>query len=120
MRGGGGKDLTTSEARSGRRWERRHGGFLTGPAGAVGKIGLIHGAHASAVDREKAPRTEGVNQRRKRTSANTPMARVGRAAWAGLWLRAAGEEIVQRGRLGQRLSGPQGRLGRKRRKEFLN
>jgi hypothetical protein len=44
------------------------------------------------VDREKAPRTEGVNQRRKRTSAITPMARVGQAAWVGLWLRPAGEE----------------------------
>jgi hypothetical protein len=31
-------------------------------------------------DREKAPRTEGVNQRRKRLLQNTPKARVGRAA----------------------------------------
>jgi hypothetical protein len=44
------------------------------------------------VDREKAPRTKGVNQRRKRTSAITPTARVGRAAWAGLWLWPVGEE----------------------------
>jgi hypothetical protein len=44
------------------------------------------------VDREKAPRTEGVNQRRKRTSVITPMARVGRAAWAGLWLWPIEEE----------------------------
>jgi hypothetical protein len=53
-------------------------------------MGLTHGAHASAVDREKAPRTEGVNQKRKRTSAITPTARVGRAAWAGLWTSACG------------------------------
>jgi hypothetical protein len=46
-------------------------------AGAVEKTGLTHGAHASAVDREKALRMEGVNQRRKRTSAITPRARVG-------------------------------------------
>jgi hypothetical protein len=39
----------------------------------------------SAVDREKVLRTEGLNQRRKRTSAIKPTARMGRAAWAGLW-----------------------------------
>jgi hypothetical protein len=44
----------------------------------VGKTGLTHGAHASAVDREKALRTEGVNERRKRTFAITLMAHVGR------------------------------------------
>jgi hypothetical protein len=31
-------------------------------------------------NREKASRTEGVNQRRKRLQQNTPMAHVGRAA----------------------------------------
>jgi hypothetical protein len=61
----------------------------------VEKTRLTSGAHASAVDREKAPRTEGMNQRRKRTSTNTPMARVGRAAWAGLW-----EKRGQRGPAG--------------------
>jgi hypothetical protein len=61
-------------------------------AGAVEKTGLTRGAQVSAVDREKAPRTKGVNQRRKRTSAITPTTLVGRAAWAGLWLRPAGEE----------------------------
>jgi hypothetical protein len=66
----------------------------------VGKIGLTRGAHASAVDREKAPRTEGVNQRRKRTSTITPMARVGRAAWAGMWASACGR--------GERPVGPAG------------
>jgi hypothetical protein len=58
------------------------------------------------VDRGKAPRTEGVNQRRKRSFANTPTAHVGRAAWAdkvGFGLR---EERGQRGRLGRRSSGP--------------
>jgi hypothetical protein len=79
-------------------------------------MGLTSGAHASAVDREKAPRTEGVNQRRKRTSANTPTARVGRAAWAGLWASACGRREATGGWLGQRLSGPQGRTGQKRRK----
>jgi hypothetical protein len=53
---------------------------------------LTRGAHESAVDKEKVPITEGVNQRRRRTSAITPMACVGRAAWAGLWLWPAGEE----------------------------
>jgi hypothetical protein len=38
----------------------------------------------SAVGREKAPRTEGVNQRRKRTSAITPTTRVGRPVGFGL------------------------------------
>jgi hypothetical protein len=66
-----------------------------GSADAVEKMGLTSGAHASAVDREKTPRTEGVNQRRKRTSANTPTAHVGRAAWAGLW-----EKRGQRGPAG--------------------
>jgi hypothetical protein len=56
----------------------------------VGKTGLTHGAHASVVDREKALTTEGVNQRRKNTSAITPTARVGRAAWVDLWVSACG------------------------------
>jgi hypothetical protein len=73
---------------------------VTGSVGVVGKIGLTHGAHASAVDREKAPRTEGVNQRRKRTSTITPMARVGRAAWAGMWASTCGR--------GERPVGPAG------------
>jgi hypothetical protein len=51
--------------------------FQPGSADAVGKTELTRGTHASAVDREKAPRTEGVNPRRKRTSAITPMARAG-------------------------------------------
>jgi hypothetical protein len=59
---------------------------------------LTRGTHASAVDREKAPRTEGVNPRRKRTSAITPTARVGCAAWAGLWAVAYGR--------GERPAGP--------------
>jgi hypothetical protein len=51
---------------------------------------------------------EGVNQRRKRTSAIMPMARVGRAAWAGLSLRPAGEERPAgagwaRGRVGRKV-----------------
>jgi hypothetical protein len=49
----------------------------TGSAGTVEKMELTSGAHASMVDREKALRTEGVNQRRKHTSAITPMACVG-------------------------------------------
>jgi hypothetical protein len=83
----------------------------------VGKTGLTHGAHASAVDREKAPRTEGVNQRRKRTSTITPTARVGRVAWAGRWASACGRGEASGSRLCQRPSGPQGRPGQKRRKE---
>jgi hypothetical protein len=63
-----------------------------GSASVVEKTGLTRGAHASMVDREKAPRTEGVNQRRKRTSVITRTTHVGRAAWAGLWLWPAGEE----------------------------
>jgi hypothetical protein len=31
----------------------------------VGKTGQTRGAHASAVDREKTPKTEGVNQKEK-------------------------------------------------------
>jgi hypothetical protein len=66
-----------SEARSG---DARSGGaedFRPGSTGTVGKTGLTRGAHASTVDREKAPRMEGVNQRRKCTSTITPTARVG-------------------------------------------
>jgi hypothetical protein len=69
--------LTTFEARSGNTGSGDVEDFRPGSAGAVGKTGLTCGADASAVDREKAPRTEGMNQRRKRTSANMPMARVG-------------------------------------------
>jgi hypothetical protein len=58
------------------------------------------------VDREKAPRTEGVNQRRKRIFANTPTTRVGRAAWAGKVGFSLREERGQWGQLWQRLSGP--------------
>jgi hypothetical protein len=43
-----------------------------------------------------------VNQRRKRISAITPTARVGRAAWAGLWALACGKREASGGRLGQR------------------
>jgi hypothetical protein len=57
------------------------------------------------VGREKAPRTEGVNQRRKRIFANTPTVRMGRAAWAGKVGFGLREERGQRGRLGQRPSG---------------
>jgi hypothetical protein len=59
----------------------------------------------SAVCREKAPRMEGVNQRRKRTSAIMPTARVGRAAWVGLWASAYGRREASGGRLGQWPSG---------------
>jgi hypothetical protein len=44
------------------------------------------------------------------------MARVGWAAWAGLWASACGRREASGGWLGQRLSGLQGRPGRKRRK----
>jgi hypothetical protein len=64
------------------------------------------GAHVSAVDREKAPRTEGMNQRRKHIFANTPTARGSRAAWAGKVGFGLQEERGQRGRLGRRPSGP--------------
>jgi hypothetical protein len=48
-----------------------------GSAGAMGKTELTSGSPMSAVGREKAPRAEDVNPRRKRTSAITPTARVG-------------------------------------------
>jgi hypothetical protein len=73
----GGKDLTASEARSGDAGSGGAEDFRPGSAGTVGKTGLTRGAHASVVDREKAPRTEGVNQRRKCNSAITPTVRVG-------------------------------------------
>jgi hypothetical protein len=116
MRGGGGKGLTTSEARSGDAGSGDTGGSRPGLAGTVGKTELTSRPPMSAVGREKAPRTEDVNQRRKCTSAITPTARVGRAAWAGLWALAYGRREASEGRLGQRPSGPQGRPGRKRRK----
>jgi hypothetical protein len=94
---GGGKGLTASEARSG---SRSGEDSRPGSAGVVEKMGLTSGAHASVVDREKAPRTEGVNQRRKRTSANMPTACVGRAAWAGLWASACGRREASGGWLG--------------------
>jgi hypothetical protein len=71
----------------------------------VEKTGLTSGPSVSAVCREKAPRTEGVNQRRKRTSVITPTARVGQAAWAGLWASTCGRREASVGRLGQRPSG---------------
>jgi hypothetical protein len=68
--------LTASEAWSGRRRERRRGGFTAG----VGRHGGEDGADKRVPyvngGREEAPRTEDVNQRRKRTSAITPTARV--------------------------------------------
>jgi hypothetical protein len=64
------------------------------------------GPMCQRVDREKAPRMEGVNQRRKRIFANTPMPRVGRAAWAGKVGFGLREERGQWGRLGRRPSGP--------------
>jgi hypothetical protein len=64
------------------------------------------GPMCQRVDREKAPRMEGVNQRRKRIFANTPTTRVGRAAWAGKVGFGLWEERGQRGGLGRRPSGP--------------
>jgi hypothetical protein len=58
----------------------------------VGKTGLTRGAHASVVDSEKASRTEGVNQRRKHTSAITPTAPVGRPVGFGLRERRGQQE----------------------------
>jgi hypothetical protein len=77
-----------------------------GSANALEKMELTSGAMHQRGNREKAPRTEGVNQRRKRLRRNTPTTRVGWAAekpsGLGFGLR---EERGQRGRLGQRLSG---------------
>jgi hypothetical protein len=53
-----------------------------------------------------------VNQRGKRTSAITPTARAGSAAWAGLWALAYGRGEASGSRLGRWMSGPQGRPGR--------
>jgi hypothetical protein len=75
-------------------------------------MGLTRGTHASVVDREKASRTEGVNQRRKRTSAITPTARMGRVAWVVLWASACGRGEASGCQLGRRPSGPKGRTGR--------
>jgi hypothetical protein len=84
-----------------------------GSADAVEKTGLTSGPPMSAVGREKALRTEGVNQKRKRTSAITPTAHVGRAAWADLWASACRRADCSGSRLGQIPSGPQGHPGRK-------
>jgi hypothetical protein len=46
-------------------------------ASMVGKTELTSGSPISAVGREKAPRAEDVNPRRKRSSAITPTTRVG-------------------------------------------
>ncbi len=62
------------------------------------KTTLTSGPHVVAGGREKAPRTEGVNQRRKRHLQNTPKARaaerlrgqVGWAVWAGRQAKAGG------------------------------
>jgi hypothetical protein len=61
-----------------------------GSAVAVEKTKLTSGPLVSVVDREKALRMEGVNQRRKRISANTPTPRVDRASWAGQLASASG------------------------------
>jgi hypothetical protein len=68
----GGKGLTTSEARSG-----GVEGSWPGSVGVVGKMELISRPPMSVVGRQKAPRMEDVNQKRKCTSAITPTARVG-------------------------------------------
>jgi hypothetical protein len=92
---------------------------LSGSAGAMEKTGLTSGPPVSAVCREKAPRTEGVNQKRKCTSAFMPTTRVGRAAWASRWALACGRREASGGRLGQRLSGSVGVAGPKvKKKDF--
>jgi hypothetical protein len=48
-----------------------------GSTGVVRKTELTSGSPMSAVGREKAPRAEDLNPRRKRTSAITPTTRVG-------------------------------------------
>jgi hypothetical protein len=77
-----------------------------GSAGTVGKTELTSESPMSAVGREKAPRAEDVNPRRKRTSAIMPTARVGLAAWASLWASACGRGVASGGQLDQRPSGP--------------
>jgi hypothetical protein len=64
--------LTASEA-----WSGGAEGSWPGSVGMVGKTELTSGPPMSVVGREKVPRTEDVNQKRKRTSAITPTARVG-------------------------------------------
>jgi hypothetical protein len=72
----------------------------------VEKTKPTSGPMCQRVDREKAPRTKDMNQRRKRIFVNTPTTRVGRAAWAGKVGFGLWEERGQRGWLGRRPSGP--------------
>jgi hypothetical protein len=77
-----------------------------GSAGTVEKTKPTSGPMCQWVDREKALRAEGVNQKRKHIFANTPMARMGQAAWADKAGFGLQEERGQQGWLGRRPSGP--------------
>jgi hypothetical protein len=84
-----------------------------GSAGVGWKKELTSGDHASAREREKAPRTEGMNQRRKRLLQNTPKARAGRAAE-----RPSGLGGLSRPAGQGRRSGRAGWAGKEKKKEI--
>jgi hypothetical protein len=68
MRGGGGKGLTASKVRSGRRGEQRHGGFTAGVGRHGGEDGANKRGPVVRETRGRRPAREGVNRRGKRIS----------------------------------------------------
>jgi hypothetical protein len=74
---GGRKSLAASEAQSDSAGKRRRGGFLTGIGRCGGEDGTDTRDPGVSGGLREGAEMEGVNQRRKRTSAITPMARAG-------------------------------------------
>jgi hypothetical protein len=81
--------LMASEARSGRRGERRRGGFTVGVGRHGGEDGADKRGPVVRETRGRRPAREGVNQRRKRISRKD--ATDARAGWAGRAILACGD-----------------------------
>jgi hypothetical protein len=118
MRGGGGKGLTASEKRSGRRGERQRGGFTAGVGRHGGEDGADKRGSVVRETRGRRPAREGVNRRGKRISReDTTDARAG---WAGRVISACGDGAAD-GLAGPEAKQAAGSAGPKiRKKKFSN
>jgi hypothetical protein len=114
----GGKGLTASEARSGRRGERRRGGFTTGVGRHGGEDGADKRSPVVRETRGRRPTREGVNRRGKRIFRED--ATDARAGWAGRAISACGDGAAG-GRAGPEAKRAAGSAGPKiRKKKFPN
>jgi hypothetical protein len=110
--------LTASEARSGRRGERRRGGFTAGVGRHGGEDEADKRSPVVRETRGRRPTREGVNRRGKRIFRED--ATDARAGWAGRAISACGDGAAG-GRAGPEAKRAAGSARPKiRKKKFLN